>query len=159
MIMAPNPAAPLHCPSCGRTSEPGTNYTEALHDHDSAWCSYCAHIIQHDNGKRYVVPSGPGRMFEGTTLDVLAPWRDCFVMTPKRRILTKNAKSEIQRAWRNRDGDKRHHEAMFCFYCWLTRHRPYFLTFRCNSDRWQTIHCWLREAERQEQAHANHALE
>ena len=73
---------------------------------------------------------------------------DCYSMTPKRRIKVDEARHEIQRAWAMWDGDKSAGQAMFLFYGWLKRHRPYFLTFRYKHDMWQRVHSWLIQFER-----------
>jgi hypothetical protein len=87
-------------------------------------------------------------MIEGDDGDPVAAWQDCFSMTPKKRILITKAKAEIQRSWELWDGDKsREVTSMFMFYGWLSRHRPYFLTFRGRGDPWQTIHVWLIQFE------------
>jgi hypothetical protein len=59
----------------------------------------------------------------------------------------KDAKSEIQRAWPMWDGDKRAKDSMFVFFRWLTRYRPYFLSFRSKGDPWQKVHSWLIQCE------------
>jgi hypothetical protein len=82
-------------------------------------------------------------MSEGPATDPLHAWEDCYVMTPKRRIKVHEAKREIQRAWVMWDGDKSASQSMLMFFGWLSRHRPYFLTFRCSEDHWQRVHSWL----------------
>jgi hypothetical protein len=89
-------------------------------------------------------------MMKGPTDDPLFAWQDCYPMVPKRRIKVKDAKLEIQRAWMMWDGDKSAGQAMFIFYAWLTRYRPYFLTFRCKGDPWQKVHIWLLQYEQVE---------
>jgi hypothetical protein len=69
-------------------------------------------------------------------------------MKPRSRIKVSDAKSEIQRAWTLWDGDKKSDVAMFIFFVWLQRHRPYFLTFRTRGDPWQRVHSWLLQHER-----------
>lgn len=89
-------------------------------------------------------------MFESTADDALAAWHDCYSMAPKHRIKKDQAKAEIQRAWAMWDGDKSDLEsAMFIFFGWANQFRPYFLTFRCKGDPWQTVHSWLLHAERE----------
>ncbi len=87
-------------------------------------------------------------MFEGTTVDPLDAWIDCYVMKPKRRIKVDEAKREIQRAWAMWNGDKDASQSMFMFFGWLQRFRPYFLTFRSRGDPWQRVHSWLLQFER-----------
>jgi len=79
--------------------------------------------------------------------DPLVAWDDCYSKKPKKRILAKRAKAEIQRAWENWDRDKTNELSMLAFYGWLSRFRPYFLTFRDKGDPWQTVHGWLLEYE------------
>jgi hypothetical protein len=50
-------------------------------------------------------------------------------------------------------GDKNGSEAMFAFFGWLQRHRPYFLTFECRGDRWQVVRPWLIQVERTAHTH------
>ena len=75
-------------------------------------------------------------------------------MKPKQRILVKDAKREIQRAWAMWDGDKDASESMFTFFLWLQRFRPYFLTFQSTNDPWQKVHAWLLQCERASPADA-----
>ena len=82
-------------------------------------------------------------MFEAPTNDVFGAMWDCFELIPKKRITIKKAKAEIQRAWELWDGKKHSSTAGLLFFGWLQRYRPYFLTFRCKGDRWQTVHSWL----------------
>jgi hypothetical protein len=86
-------------------------------------------------------------MTEFSTTDPLVAWDDCYSKKPKKRIPAKRAKAEIQRAWDNWDGDKTNELSMLAFYGWLSRFRPYFLTFRGKGDPWQTVHDWLFEYE------------
>ncbi len=86
-------------------------------------------------------------MVENSGDDALAAWQDCYTMTPKKRILLRNAKAEIQRAWEQWNGDKHSQGAMLVFFGWLQRHRPYFLTFRARGDPWQRVHSWLIQYE------------
>ena len=89
-------------------------------------------------------------MYEGTADDALAAWQDCYSMAPKHRIKKEQAKAEIQRAWTMWDGDKSSLEkAMLSFFLWAEKFRPYFLTFRCKGDPWQTVHSWLLQAVRE----------
>ena len=62
---------------------------------------------------------------------------------------SKKAKEEIQIAWEQLNQKKSDDMEMLVFFGWLTKHRPYFLTFRCNCDRWQKVHGWLLQYERQ----------
>jgi len=78
----------------------------------------------------------------------LEAWIDCYEMKPKKKILVKIAKEEIQRAWSMWDGDKTNKNSMFMFYGWLSTYRPYFLTFRGKGDPWQKVHSWLIQCER-----------
>ena len=89
-------------------------------------------------------------MFAGPTIDALEIWRDCYEMRPKAHIRTKEARLEIQRAWSVWDGDKNAIMSKILFFTWLQRFRPYFLTFRCKGDPWQSVHSWLLEYERNE---------
>ncbi|MEX3896372.1 hypothetical protein [Paraburkholderia sp. BR10954] len=86
-------------------------------------------------------------MSEGLPDDPVDAWQDCYEAKPKKRIRKDNARAEIQRAWSIWDGDKASGHAMFLFYGWLQRHRPYFLTFRAKGDPWQTVHSWLIQYE------------
>jgi uncharacterized protein YndB with AHSA1/START domain len=79
--------------------------------------------------------------------DPLEAWQDCFDMKPKKRILVRQAEREIQRAWQQWSGDKNSNSAKIIFFGWLSRHRPYFLTFRSKGDRWQIVHSWLIQHE------------
>jgi hypothetical protein len=90
-------------------------------------------------------------MYESTVDDPLDAWEDCYLKKPKKRILVKKAKTEIQMAWERWDGDKSTGESMFAFFCWLTKYRPYFLTFRCSCDPWQIVHGWLVQCKEQKQ--------
>jgi hypothetical protein len=87
-------------------------------------------------------------MIRGSVFDELDSWRDCFAEEPIHRIKVSDAKQEIQRVWSMWEGDKGSAIAMFLFFGWLQRHRPYFLTFRKKHDPWQTVHSWLIEFER-----------
>jgi hypothetical protein len=87
-------------------------------------------------------------MIKGSSFDELNSWRDCFGEEPKRGIKKSVAKEEIQRSWNTWEGDKEGAMAMFSFFLWLQRHRPYFLTFREKYDPWQTVHSWLLQADR-----------
>lgn len=132
----------LYCASCGRTDSEGSITFKGV-----KWCTSCAAIEQTQNGKIYVLMPSPGRMYEGSEDDPLNAWEDCFEKKPKKRILVKKAKSEIQRAWELWEGDKTSDLSMFTFFGWLTRYRPYFLTYRGRGDPWQTVHCWLIQHE------------
>lgn len=138
----------LYCPSCKRTN----NDMKTIIHIGIEWCSFCASYGQIEfNGAYYVNHPSPGRMIEKdnkTNLiegDPIEAWDDCYRGEPKKRILKKTAKSEIQRTWESWDGDK---SEKMIFYSWLIKYRPYFLTFRNNGcDDWQTVHGWLSEYE------------
>jgi hypothetical protein len=91
-------------------------------------------------------------MTESETISALDRLRDCYILTPKRRIKKADAKEEIQRAWDMWEGDKSSVEPMFLFFLWLQRFRPYFLTFRDQGDPWQTVHSWLIQHEDRKKA-------
>jgi hypothetical protein len=86
-------------------------------------------------------------MVEGDQVDILEVWRDCYKMEPKQRIRVRDAKKEIQRAWILGTEDKNAKMAKLIFFFWLQRNRPYFLTFRCSGDPWQTVHSWIIESD------------
>jgi hypothetical protein len=138
----------LRCASCGRTD----NGDNTIMYKGVKWCTSCAAIKQTvAKGVTYVyvsIPS-PGRMYERLKDDPLSAWDDCYSKKPKKRILIKKAKTEIQMAWNQWEEKKSDNDSMFAFYCWLTRYRPYFLTFRCSGDPWQTVHAWLIQYEEQ----------
>lgn len=135
-----------HCASCSRVTNEPTN-KDAVTSNGVLWCAHCAKITETPEGYLFVPLSSPGRIVEVNRDDPLEAWIDCFEMKPKHRILVKNAKKEIQRAWELWGGDKTTDIAMFQFFGWLTRHRPYFLTFRSKGDPWQTVHTWLIQYE------------
>ena len=137
----------LYCASCGRTDSEGTNGVNTVTFQGVKWCASCAAIEQTPEGTTYILMPSPGRMYEGSENDPLNAWEDCFSKKPKKRILVKKAKSEIQRAWELWEGDKASNLSMLTFFGWLTRHRPYFLTFRGKGDTWQTVHSWLIQHE------------
>jgi len=137
----------LYCASCRRSNQNGPNGVETIEDHGVAWCVSCANILLIKTGAKGIGLPSPGRMYERLEEDPLSAWQDCYVMKIKKRILVKKAKAEIQRAWELWDEDKNSSEAKFTFYCWLTRFRPYFLTFRSKGDPWQTVHSWLIQYE------------
>lgn len=137
----------LHCPSCGRGEGLGPNDVETVSYLDQKWCVSCA-AVRYTDRSAYIVQPSPGLMVEGSTDDPLVAWEDCYSKAPKKRILKLKAKAEIQRAWSMWDGDKSHNMSKITFYAWLTKFRPYFLTFRGYGDPWQTVHCWLRQYER-----------
>jgi len=93
-------------------------------------------------------------MVQGDQVDILEVWRDCYKMEPKHRIKVRDAKKEIQRAWDLWNEDKDATMTKLMFFFWLQRNRPYFLTFRCSGDPWQTVHSWILESDwdREEQA-------
>lgn len=138
----------LRCASCGRTDSNGPNGVEVVTYRGMKWCTSCAAIGQTAEGNTFVSPPSPGQMYEGAEDDPLTAWKDCYVTRPKKRILVKDAKKEIQRAWWLWEGNKTSGESMFAFFGWLTRHRPYFLTFRSKGDPWQKVHSWLIQYER-----------
>ena len=78
-------------------------------------------------------------MVNSSTDDPLVAWNDCYLKTPKKQILKAKAKQEICREWARWDGNKSDNMAKIIFYAWLTRFRPYFLTFRDSGDLWQTV--------------------
>ncbi len=133
----------LYCASCGRSEEGGSNGVSAVNYLGHKWCARCANVTLVSDSKFCVEQPSPGRMVNGPVGDPLIAWEDCFQMKPKQRIKVKEARLEIQRAWVRWDGDKRTPQSMFLFYGWLSRFRPYFLTFRCKGDKWQRVHSWL----------------
>jgi len=139
----------LYCASCGRTDEVGQNWVQTILYQGVKWCASCAAIQQTTGGETYVLIPSPGRMYEGTINDSLAAWEDCYEKKPKKRILVKKAKTEIQNAWKIWDGNKSINQSMLIFFTWLSRHRPYFLTFRSKGDPWQKVHSWLIQYENQ----------
>lgn len=138
----------LHCASCGRSEGSGPDGVETVSYLAQKWCTSCA-AIGYTGGRAYVEQPSPGQMMEGSTDDPLVAWEDCYSKVPKKRILKTKAKSEIQRAWVIWDGDKSNNLSMFTFFAWLTKFRPYFLTFRGHGDPWQTVHSWLLQHERE----------
>ena len=137
----------LHCPSCGRSVGTGPNGVNTVLYLERAWCERCARIVLTSDGKVWVHEPSPGLMVEGSKIDLLDAWTDCYVMKPKWRIKVDEARCEIQRAWEMWNGDKEADQSMLIFYGWLWRSRPYFLTFRCSGDRWQRVHSWLLRCE------------
>ena len=138
----------LHCASCGRSPGTGPNGVETVVYLEQEWCARCARVGQLSSGSVYVNQPSPGRMFEGTIIDPLDAWIDCYDVKPKRRIKVDKARREIQRAWAMWDGDKAASQSMILFFGWLQRFRPYFLTFRGRGDPWQRVHVWLLQYER-----------
>jgi len=142
------PRSEPYCPSCGRTDEPRPDGAEPVSINGERWCSWCAAIRQTPSGTTYIERPSPGRMTEGGLPDdPLDAWLDCYETKPKKRIRKDDAKAEIQRAWALWAGEKTTGQPMFLFFLWLTRHRPYFLTFRAKGDPWQTVHSWLIQYE------------
>jgi hypothetical protein len=141
----------FYCASCRRSNQKGPNCVETIEDHGVVWCTSCANIVKTKSGVKGIGLPSPGRMHERLEEDPLKAWEDCYVKKIKKRILVKKARSEIQRAWDLWERDKNNSESMFAFYCWLTRFRPYFLTFRCQGDPWQTVHSWLIQYEEKKQ--------
>lgn len=137
----------LHCASCGRSNGAGPNGVKTFTFEGHEWCTYCAAIVQTVKGATYILKPSPGLMVKGPENDPLDAWEDCYLKKPKKRILVKMAKAEIQRAWKLWEGDKTSDLSMFSFFGWLSRHRPYFLTFRSRGDPWQTVHSWLIQYE------------
>jgi len=111
------------------------------------WCPSCAAIGQIAEGQTYIEMPSPGRMYEDHGEDPLSAWEDCYQKTLKKRMLKAKAKAEIQRAWDLWEDDKSRDLSMFVFFAWLQRNRPYFLSFRCKGDPWQTVHSWLLQHE------------
>lgn len=140
----------LHCASCGRLDKQGPDGADPILSMGILWCSKCA-VIEKIDGTKYVIQPSPGRMVGDPKDDPLTAWQDCYSIQPKKRILIKDARSEIQRAWRVWEGEKTTENSMFIFFGWLSRHRPYFLTFRLKGDPWQRIHGWLIRYERAQQ--------
>jgi hypothetical protein len=143
-----NDSSVLRCPSCGRFSGLDANDVDTASYVGKTWCSLCAKIDKTVEGVVFVSQPSPGEMVNGMKDDVLTAWLDCYSMKPKQRIRESHAKEEIQRAWLMWDGDKQRNEAMFCFYGWIYKYRPYFLTFRFKGDRWQIVHSWLIQITR-----------
>jgi hypothetical protein len=139
----------LYCASCRRPNKEGADGAKNIKFKGVEWCASCADIRQTEKGLTYVSMPSPGRMYERAEEDALTAWEDCYEKRIKKRILIKKAKNEIQRAWELWEEDKSSSESMFAFFCWLTRYRPYFLTFRCSGDPWQTVHAWLIQYEGQ----------
>lgn len=137
----------LYCASCRRTNGGGPNGIATVTYQRVEWCTSCASIKKTPEGVTYVSFPSPGRMYESAEDDPIDAWEDCFHKEPKKRITVKKAKTEIQRAWELWEGDKSSNISMFAFFGWLTRHRPYFLTFRAKGDPWQTVHSWLIQHE------------
>ena len=137
----------LYCPSCGRMEDDDTNRLDIVVLMDIKWCATCASIKITPEGTTYINIPSPGQICDGTVNDPIAAWDDCYFKKPKKRILVKQAKAEIQRAWTLWDGDKSGNLSMFMFFAWLMRNRPYFLTFRGKGDPWQTVHSWLIQHE------------
>lgn len=133
----------LYCASCGRSDKGRTDTVKTVSYLGHKWCCKCAHLIHVSEGKTCVEQPSPGRMVEGQVDDPLIAWQDCFQQKPKRRIRVEDAKLEIQSAWGKWHGDKNSSQSMFKFCGWLSRFRPYFLTFRCKGGKWQRVHCWL----------------
>ena len=146
-----------YCAACGRSNDDPAN-NEPIVFNGIQWCSYCAKIKTTDSGLQFILPSSPGRIIEVNKDDPLEAWIDCFEMKPKKRILVKNAKTEIQRTWELWEGDKTKEIAQFKFFGWLNRHRPYLLTFRCKGDPWQKVHSWLIQYETIVQKSANNTI-
>ncbi len=137
----------LHCASCSRSDNASSDGVETVTYQGQKWCTFCAAIGRTADGIAYVSQPSPGRMTEGSTTDPLVAWEDCYSKTPKKRILVKRAKAEIQRAWENWEEDKTGDPSMLHFFGWLLRFRPYFLTFRSKGSPWQTVHSWLIQYE------------
>ena len=136
----------IYCAACGRSNS-GPEAVKTVRYLGIEWCSLCAAIGKTADSGNYVSQPSPGRMFESPPRDPLDAWQDCYSMKPKKKISKKWAKEEVQRAWRLWDGDKSGKEAMFIFFGWIQRHRPYFLTCSFQGDPWQTVHSWLLSAD------------
>ncbi len=137
----------LHCPSCGRSAGLEPNGVDTVLYLEQEWCVRCARIVRTPSGEACVLQPSPGRMVKGPIIDPLDVWIDCYIMKPKRRIKVDEARREIQRAWAMWNGDKDANQSMLIFYGWLSRFRPYFLTFRSKGDRWQRVHAWLLQCD------------
>jgi hypothetical protein len=96
-------ASNLHCASCGRTDIGGTNFLKTITYQGVKWCTSCAAIKQTAKGETYISAPSPGRVYEGLKDDPLSAWEDCYTKKPKKRILVKKAKTEIQKAWEGWD--------------------------------------------------------
>ena len=142
----------LYCASCGRSNEIGMDGVKPFKFQGGEWCTFCADIQELPEGITYVATPSPGRMYESTKDDPLSAWEDCYSKKPKKRILVKVAKEEIHRAWEIWEGDKSSDLSMFKFFGWLSKYRPYFLTFRGTGSNWQTVHCWLIQYEEEKRA-------
>jgi hypothetical protein len=136
-------AATLRCMSCDKRSRhvfAGRRHlvrSMCLYYRDSPWFSLR-------------LPPSPGCMTQSETISALDRLRDCYILTPKRRIKKADAKEEIQRAWDMWKGDESSSEAMYSFFWWARENRPYFVTF--NGDPWQTVHSWLIQHEDRKRA-------
>ena len=139
--------AKLFCASCGRTEGSGSNGVNAISYSEQKWCMSCA-AVRYIDGQAHVMQPSPGQMVTGPRDDPFIAWNDCYLRTPKKRILKSKAKQEICRAWVRWNGDKTHSTSKFIFYGWLMNFRPYFLTFPDSGDRWQTVNIWLLQFER-----------
>jgi len=137
----------LYCASCGRGDDAGPNGVKTVTFQGVEWCTSCAAIKQTVGGTPYISMPSPGRMYEGAKEDPLNAWEDCYEKTPKKRIMVKKAQAEIQRTWELWEEDKSRDHSMLVFFGWLSKYRPYFLTFRGKGDPWQTVHCWLIQYE------------
>lgn len=141
----------LCCASCGRTSGKGGGEVQPIRYLDVDWCPVCAKVCAKvrpsESGNAFVDQPSPGRMYPGRPSDPIDALHDCYVLKPKRRIRVKQARYEVQRAWSICHRGESGSAEMFCFFGWLQRHRPYFVTFRCRGDPWQTVHCWLIQYE------------
>jgi hypothetical protein len=136
------------CASCGRVDKEGPERASTVTYLGQEWCRSCASVFEISDGRYGIHVPSPGLMIQGEMKGSLDAWIDCYEQKPKKRILVKDAKVEIQRAWSLWDGDKNSESAMFSFYGWLNSCRPYFLTFRGKGDSWQKVHSWLIQYER-----------
>ena len=136
----------LYCASCGRCTHPGHEQIEPVPYIGIEWCPHCAAVTTLE-GSRFVNQPSPGRLYPTPPEASLDAWLDCYDFRPKKRILVKLAKRELQREWDSWVTSDRSDAKMHEFYWWAYRHRPYFLTFRCKHDRWQRVHSWLIEFE------------
>lgn len=137
----------LYCASCRRTNNGNPDGVDSVKYQGVEWCASCADIRKTADGLTYVLMPNLGRMYEAAEDDPLTAWEDCYEKIPKKRILVGKAKAEIQRTWDLWEEDKSSNISMFAFFGWLTRYRPYFLTFRGRGDPWQKVHSWLIQHE------------
>ena len=63
-------------------------------------------------------------------------------------MLQKEAKALILKEWEKQPFNKRSDDDMFFFFCKIQSTKPSLVIFKTKGDPWQTVHCWLIEAER-----------